>query len=63
MLCDSTGIIVLIGARKRALAIDAAIALAAVPERISRIFRIVGLDQVSLTSPLRRPSKLPGNRP
>ncbi|MFE1228743.1 STAS domain-containing protein [Streptomyces sp. NPDC058745] len=44
--CDSSGITVLIAARNHALAAGAAIALAAVPERVTRIFRIVGLDQV-----------------
>ncbi|MFF2433169.1 STAS domain-containing protein [Streptomyces sp. NPDC058107] len=44
--CDSTGITVLIAARNHALAADAAIVLAAVPDRVSRIFRIVGLEQV-----------------
>lgn len=44
--CDSSGITVLIAARNHALASDATIALAAVPDRVSRIFRIVGLDQV-----------------
>jgi anti-anti-sigma factor len=49
--CDSTGITVLIAARNHALAADATIALAAVPERVIRIFRIVGLDQVFVTHP------------
>ncbi|MFG2991673.1 STAS domain-containing protein [Streptomyces sp. NPDC048257] len=44
--CDSSGITVLIAARNHALAAHATIALAAVPERVSRIFRIVGLDHV-----------------
>lgn len=44
--CDSTGITVLIAARNHALAADAAIALAAVPDRVSRIVRMVGLEQV-----------------
>lgn len=44
--CDSSGITVLIAARNHALAADAAIVLAAVPDRVSRIFRIVGLEQV-----------------
>ncbi|MEW2167089.1 STAS domain-containing protein [Streptomyces sp. NPDC007084] len=44
--CDSTGITVLIAARNHALATDAGIALAAVPGPVSRIFRMVGLDQV-----------------
>ncbi|MFD8061972.1 STAS domain-containing protein [Streptomyces cyaneofuscatus] len=44
--CDSSGITVLIAARNHALAADAAIALAALPERLTRIIRMVGLDQV-----------------
>lgn len=44
--CDSTGIPVLIAARNVALAAHSTIALAAVPDRVSRIFSIVGLDQV-----------------
>ncbi|WP_033221423.1 STAS domain-containing protein [Streptomyces virginiae] len=44
--CDSSGITVLIAARNHALAARASIALAAVPERVVRILRIVGLDQV-----------------
>ncbi|MER7042923.1 STAS domain-containing protein [Streptomyces microflavus] len=49
--CDSTGITVLIAARNHALAANATIALTAVPDRVSRIFRIVGLDQVFTTYP------------
>ncbi|THA70019.1 anti-sigma factor antagonist [Streptomyces sp. A0958] len=45
-ICDSSGITMLIAARNRALAANATIALAAVPERIRRVFRIVGLEQV-----------------
>ncbi|MFD5630925.1 MULTISPECIES: STAS domain-containing protein [unclassified Streptomyces] len=52
--CDSSGITVLIAARNHALAADASIALAAVPERVSRIFRVVGLDQVFPTHPTAR---------
>ncbi|WP_030728098.1 STAS domain-containing protein [Streptomyces sp. NRRL S-237] len=44
--CDSSGITVLIAARNHALAAHASIALAAVPDRVGRILRIVGLDQV-----------------
>ncbi|MFD3698823.1 STAS domain-containing protein [Streptomyces sp. NPDC058646] len=47
--CDSSGITVLIAARNHALAARAGIALAAVPDRVSRIFRIVGLDHVFRT--------------
>lgn len=49
--CDSTGITALIAARNHALAADAAIALAALPERLARILRMVGLDQVFPTHP------------
>ncbi|WP_234314228.1 MULTISPECIES: STAS domain-containing protein [unclassified Streptomyces] len=49
--CDSTGITVLIAARNQALAARADIALVAVPDRVRRIFRIVGLDQVFPTYP------------
>nr|WP_168723391.1 STAS domain-containing protein [Streptomyces sp. SAT1]ANO41962.1 anti-anti-sigma factor [Streptomyces sp. SAT1] len=49
--CDSSGITVLIAARNHALEAGADIALAAVPERVRRIFRIVGLDQVFATHP------------
>jgi anti-sigma B factor antagonist len=44
--CDSSGITALLAARNHALAARAGIALAAVPERISRIFQMVGLAQV-----------------
>ncbi|MBL1288704.1 STAS domain-containing protein [Streptomyces sp. NPDC057067] len=49
--CDSSGITALIAARNYALAAEATIALAAVPDRVSRIFRIVGLDRVFPTHP------------
>ncbi|MFD9849102.1 STAS domain-containing protein [Streptomyces parvus] len=49
--CDSTGITALIAARNFALAANATIALVAVPERLARIFRMVGLDQVFPTHP------------
>ncbi|WP_432080404.1 STAS domain-containing protein [Streptomyces sp. WAC 04229] len=52
--CDSSGLTVLIAARNHALAADASIALAAVPERVSRVFRVVGLDQVFPTHPTAR---------
>ncbi|MGW4985971.1 STAS domain-containing protein, partial [Streptomyces mirabilis] len=44
--CDSSGMTVLIAARNHALAAQADIALAAVPDRVSRMLHIVGLDQV-----------------
>ncbi|MFI1166993.1 STAS domain-containing protein [Streptomyces sp. NPDC020801] len=49
--CDSSGITALIAARNHALAAQAGIALAEVPDHISRIFGIVGLDQVFPTHP------------
>ncbi|WP_221353630.1 STAS domain-containing protein [Streptomyces beigongshangae] len=52
--CDSSGITVLIAARNHALAAGAGIALAAVPEHVSRIFRVVGLDQVFPAHPTAR---------
>ncbi len=52
--CDSSGITVLIASRNHALAAGAGIALAAVPERITRIFRIVGLEQVFAVYPTTR---------
>ncbi|MFD3481064.1 STAS domain-containing protein [Streptomyces sp. NPDC058695] len=50
-LCDSTGISVLLAARNHALAAHASVVLAAVPNRVIRIFRIVGLEQVFPTHP------------
>ncbi|MFJ2744933.1 STAS domain-containing protein [Streptomyces sp. NPDC087440] len=44
--CDSTGITALIAARNHALAANAGIALAAVPEHTLRVLNLVGLDQV-----------------
>ncbi|MFE9466907.1 STAS domain-containing protein [Streptomyces virginiae] len=52
--CDSSGITMLLAARNHALVAGATIALAAVPERVSRIFRIVGLEQVFPTHPSAR---------
>ncbi|KOG79721.1 MULTISPECIES: STAS domain-containing protein [Streptomyces] len=49
--CDSSGLTVLIAARNHALAADAAIALAAVPERLSRILGITGLGHVFPSHP------------
>ncbi|GHA00402.1 anti-sigma factor antagonist [Streptomyces subrutilus] len=49
--CDSSGISAMIAARNHALSCDASVALAAVPERVARIFRIVGLQQVFPTHP------------
>ncbi|MFE6961555.1 STAS domain-containing protein [Streptomyces sp. NPDC057696] len=50
-LCDSSGITVLIAARNIALAAHSTIVLAAVPDLVSRILSIVGLDQVFPTRP------------
>lgn len=50
-LCDSSGISALIAARNHALAAGAAIALAAVPGRISRVLTLVGLSHVFPTYP------------
>ncbi|MFE7359269.1 STAS domain-containing protein [Streptomyces sp. NPDC057543] len=49
--CDSSGIIVVIAARNHATAADAALVLAAVPDRVSRILRNVGLEQIFPTRP------------
>ncbi|MFJ8197138.1 STAS domain-containing protein [Streptomyces sp. NPDC096152] len=44
--CDSSGLTALLAARNHALAVQAGIALAAVPGHLIRVFSIVGLDQV-----------------
>ncbi|MFJ1600308.1 STAS domain-containing protein [Streptomyces sp. NPDC088261] len=44
--CDSSGITVLIAARNHALAARATLALAAVPDHVARILRLVGLEPV-----------------
>ncbi|MEV8566499.1 STAS domain-containing protein [Streptomyces sp. NPDC051322] len=44
--CDSSGIAVLIAARRHAVAAGAELALAAVPANTLRVLAIVGLDQV-----------------
>ncbi|MFG2682065.1 STAS domain-containing protein [Streptomyces sp. NPDC048392] len=49
--CDSSGITVLIAARNLTLQAHADLALAAVPDRLHRILRIVGLDKVFPTHP------------
>ncbi|MGW7069068.1 STAS domain-containing protein [Streptomyces sp. NPDC054855] len=59
-LCDSSGISALIAARNRALAAGAAIALAAVPERVSRVLTLVGLSQIFPTYPTAHAAGLPG---
>ncbi|WP_440087985.1 STAS domain-containing protein [Streptosporangium sp. LJ11] len=48
--CDSSGITVLLVARNRALEAHAGIVLAAIPDHLARVFRIVGLDQVFAVS-------------
>ncbi|SEB81192.1 anti-anti-sigma factor [Streptomyces misionensis] len=48
---DSSGITALIVARNHALAAQAHIALAAVPDHTTRILRIVGLDQIFTVLP------------
>jgi anti-anti-sigma factor len=49
--CDSSGITVLIAARNHALAADASVVLVAVPDSVSRTFRMVGLEQVFSIQP------------
>jgi anti-sigma B factor antagonist len=49
--CDSSGIASLVAARNHAESAQAGIALAAVPEEVARIFRIIGLDQIFPTYP------------
>lgn len=44
--CDSSGITAFLVARNLAIAAQADIALAAVPDNTARILRIVGLDQI-----------------
>ncbi|MFJ5265234.1 STAS domain-containing protein [Streptomyces sp. NPDC088387] len=49
--CDSSGITALLAARNHALAARADIVLATVPGHISRVFTVVGLDQVFTMHP------------
>jgi anti-anti-sigma factor len=49
--CDSSGITALIAARSNAQAVQADVALAAVPPNILRVLRIVGLDQIFTIHP------------
>ncbi|MFI7382192.1 STAS domain-containing protein [Streptomyces sp. NPDC049813] len=49
--CDSSGITALIAARNHAMAAGATLALVAVPDRVRRIFTMVGLDRVFPTYP------------
>lgn len=44
--CDSSGITALIAAHNRAQAARARVVLVRVPERTSRVLRVVGLDQI-----------------
>ncbi|MFF0277126.1 STAS domain-containing protein [Streptomyces sp. NPDC004330] len=46
MYCDSTGITVMLSAYQRARAAGCGIELAGVNDDLSRVFRIMGLDQV-----------------
>ncbi|MFI0508600.1 anti-sigma B factor antagonist [Streptomyces canus] len=49
--CDSSGITALIAARGDAQAVEADVALAAVPPNTLRVLRIVGLDQIFTIHP------------
>ncbi|MFJ4205443.1 STAS domain-containing protein [Streptomyces sviceus] len=49
--CDSSGITALIAARSNAQAVQADVALAAVPANTLRVLRIVGLDQIFTIHP------------
>ncbi|MFF1306003.1 STAS domain-containing protein [Streptomyces sp. NPDC058307] len=49
--CDSSGITALIAARSSAQAVQADVALAAVPPHTLRVLRIVGLDQIFTIHP------------
>ncbi|CAM5398959.1 Anti-sigma factor antagonist OS=Streptomyces tendae OX=1932 GN=F3L20_17295 PE=3 SV=1 [Streptomyces tendae] len=53
--CDSSGITALIVARNHALAAQAEVALADVPDHIMRVLRIVGLDQIFPSTPAAPP--------
>lgn len=44
--CDSSGIAALLAARNHALAVEAELVLAAVPNHILRVLRLVGLETV-----------------
>ncbi|MET8228832.1 STAS domain-containing protein [Streptomyces sp. NPDC004082] len=56
--CDSSGITALIAARNHALAARAGMALSAVPDRVDRTFRVIGLDQVFTTHPTAQAAEL-----
>jgi anti-sigma B factor antagonist len=47
--CDSTGVSVLVAAYRRARAAGRALALAGLNPDITRVFRVIGLDQVFTT--------------
>lgn len=49
--CDSSGITAMLVAQRLAVAADASLALAAVPDRIARTFKIAGLDQLFVIHP------------
>ena len=57
--CDSSGITALLAARGRAEAVQAEIALAAVPANTLRVLRIVGLDQIVTIHPDRETATRP----
>lgn len=57
--CDSSGITALIVVRNHALAADADVALAAVPDHTLRVLRIVGLDQIFALHPRPRRRRPP----
>lgn len=61
--CDSTGITVLIAARNHALASDASVVLAAVPDGVIRTFRMTGLEQVFAIHPTARAAAAAWTRP
>jgi anti-sigma B factor antagonist len=48
---DSTGLGAIVGGHKRLRTIEGSLILAASPERITRLFRITGLDRAFMLSP------------
>ncbi|MGC5341985.1 STAS domain-containing protein [Streptomyces sp. DT24] len=52
--CDSSGISVMIALRNHALAARSEVALVAVPERIVRVFRVIGLEPIFPSYPTER---------
>lgn len=57
--CDSSGITALLAARSHAEAVQADVALAAVPANTLRVLRIVGLDQIFAIHPDRESATRP----